>query len=736
MGVTLDPTDFLRDPTPAAVRRLLADRQFNGAQTDTTALRERMLRDSELDFSVVGLLEPEPISDDPQTILLTGATGFLGANLLDELIRSTTAHVHVLARAEDDRIARERVRQTFDKYRLRWGRPFDERVTCHRGDLSELGLGLSPTTFDRLAGDLEAIIHCGAIVDFLQPYENLRAANVMGMREILALAVHTRIKALHYISTMGVLHGLDDLARDELTEGEISRFGDRLPTGYQQTKWVAERMLSRARERGMPVSVYRPGTIAGHSVTGAANPLDLWVGMMSAIHAVHGIPAMKRLDFLPVDVVAKGIVAIARDPANLNRTYHLCHPRPLPLKTLDRWFGLAGFNAPVISQDGWSIKLERFLDEHPEHMLAPLAPVMTGKDPQRNLFRILLSSPPVSMHHTRAALARYQSRPCDCSILLTHGATNASNMFTLPEHKNLVSFLFDQGYTDVWCADWRTSSSLPYLRRESDWTVDDLILFDAPATVRELRRHIGENRVFVIAHCLSATVFASALAAGLVQVNGLLCNSVSLITILPPVVKSKLMVLPDLIRSFFGGTYLPIDIDEVGILSRPGMLMALGGLTRHKCTNPTCHAISFLWGSEEDAIFLHKNLHPVTHNRIGEFFGPVPYCYWEHLQKIVLAGVMVRFDDDDPRYEALPENYFQAAANITTPMLLFSGADNRFWLHSRKTCYEMLRETHPHLDVSYAEIPGYGHIDLFLGEHAALDVFPLLTDFMERIRNP
>nr|VFK38337.1 MAG: cholesterol oxidase [Candidatus Kentron sp. TC] len=333
------------------------------------------------------------------------------------------------------------------------------------------------------------------------------------------------------------------------------------------------------------------------------------------------------------------------------------------------------------------------------------------------------------------SLAHYNPKPCDNSILLAHGATTASTMFTMPEHENIVSFLFDQGYTDVWCADWRISSSLPYLRQGSNWTLDDLILFDAPATVRELRRHIGENRLFVISHCFSAISFAAALAAGLVEISGLLCNSVSLVTTLPPVAKAKLMALPDLIRHFFGGAYMPIDIDEVGMLSRPGMMMALAGLTRRKCTNSASHAINFLWGGDVDTIYLHENLHPVTHDRVGELFGPVPYCYWDHLRKVVLAGVMVRFNDDDPIYEALPENYFQAAANIATPMLLFSGGDNRCWGHAQKTCYEMLTEAYPHLDVSYAEIPGYGHNDLFMGKHAALDVFPTLTDFMKQVKN-
>nr|VFK38340.1 MAG: HAD-superfamily phosphatase, subfamily IIIC/FkbH-like domain-containing protein/thioester reductase domain-containing protein [Candidatus Kentron sp. TC] len=411
LGVTLDPTDFLRDPTPAAVRRLLAGDR-GGDDARAARLREQMLRDQELNFSIIGFLEPEPILNEPQEILLTGATGFLGANLLNELIRATTAHIHVLARVEDDKRAdddkatRNRVRQTFDKYELRWGRVFEKRVTYHRGDLSEPKLGLSSATFDQLAGKLEAIIHCGAAVDFIQPYEKLKKTNVIGMREILALAVHARIKAVHYISTLGVLHGFDDLARDELNEGALSRFGDRLPTGYQQTKWVAEGILSRARERGLPLSIYRPGTIGGHSLTGAANPSDLWVRMMSAIHRMHAVPVMKDMDFLPVDIVAGMIVVIARDPINLGQTYHLCHPKPLPLKTLDRWFGLAGFNTPIISMEGWLKKLERFLEAHPQHMLASLSPVITTEDPQRNLFRILLASPPVSMRHTQAALAR------------------------------------------------------------------------------------------------------------------------------------------------------------------------------------------------------------------------------------------------------------------------------------------------------------------------------------------
>src|SRR5262249_17249187 len=137
-------------------------------------------------------------------ILLTGATGFLGAFLLDELLRETDAQIVCLVRANDADQGRERIAHNLQQYGL--DHPdFEQRVVAVPGNLEQPLLGLSSVEFDRLAEEIDVIYHNGAVVNLIYPYSQLRAANVGGTREILRLATKVRPKPMHYVSTFMVL---------------------------------------------------------------------------------------------------------------------------------------------------------------------------------------------------------------------------------------------------------------------------------------------------------------------------------------------------------------------------------------------------------------------------------------------------------------------------------------------------------------------------------------------------
>ncbi|MFE3541522.1 amino acid adenylation domain-containing protein [Nocardia sp. NPDC059177] len=235
---------------------------------------------------------------EPATILLTGATGFLGSFLLRELLARTGATIHCLVRASDDASAVDRVVTTAAKYGI------DLTGSRHRlvgvpGDLARPGLGIDPARFAELAAGIDAIYHNGALVNHLEPYGRMRAANVGGTTEVLRLATTTRVKPIHYVSTLSVLAGIP----------QDSGIPGGLP-GYAMTKWVAEQLVHAAIERGIPIAVYRPGLITGDSRTGAAPAEDAWWTMLRAM-LVLGVAVDVRaigVEMAPVDQVAAGIV--------------------------------------------------------------------------------------------------------------------------------------------------------------------------------------------------------------------------------------------------------------------------------------------------------------------------------------------------------------------------------------------------------------------------------------------
>ncbi len=250
-------------------------------------------------------------SGAPRTILLTGATGFLGSFLLRELLARTDATIHCLVRATDDVTAVDRVVSTAAKYGIDISGA-RERLVGVPGDLGRPGLGIDPARWAALADGIDAIYHNGALVNHLEPYGRMRAANVGGTTEVLRLATTTRIKPVHYVSTLSVLAGIP----------QDSGIPGGLP-GYAMTKWVAEQLVHTAIERGVPIAVYRPGLITGDSVSGAAPAEDAWWTMLRAM-LVLGVAVDVRaigVEMAPVDHVAAGIVGRSLDPAALGNTY-------------------------------------------------------------------------------------------------------------------------------------------------------------------------------------------------------------------------------------------------------------------------------------------------------------------------------------------------------------------------------------------------------------------------------
>ncbi|WP_316575679.1 non-ribosomal peptide synthetase [Nocardia canadensis] len=248
---------------------------------------------------------------DPATLLLTGATGFLGSFLLRELLEQTRATIHCLVRATDDASAVDRIVATAAKYSIDLT-PYRDRIVGVPGDLAQPRLGIEQLRFAELAARVDAIYHNGALVNHLEPYARMRDANVGGTTEVLRLATTTRVKPVHYVSTLSVLAGIP---QDSGVPGGLP--------GYAMTKWVAEQLVHTAIERGIPVAVYRPGLITGDSRTGVAPAEDAWWTMLRAM-LVLGVAVDVRaigVEMAPVDHVAAGIVHQSRDAAAIGNIY-------------------------------------------------------------------------------------------------------------------------------------------------------------------------------------------------------------------------------------------------------------------------------------------------------------------------------------------------------------------------------------------------------------------------------
>ncbi|PWI40908.1 non-ribosomal peptide synthetase [Streptomyces sp. ICBB 8177] len=286
--------------------------------------------------------------------LLTGGSGFLGAFLLRDLLETSQSPVDCLVRARDEAQGLERLRSALERYGL-WRAGYADMIRALPGDLAAPGLGLTDRTRTALRRGLGTVFHNGAHVNFAAPYGELRDANVGGTRELLRLVAESDASGLHYVSTTGVF-APGEPGDGPVTETTPTGPVNGLPDGYSRSKWVADRIVGLARERGVPVAVYRPGRVSGDSRTGACQDRDLlWLlikGCLQAGAAPRG--GTESTGWIPVDYVSSAIVALARSGAAADGSvFHLTHPQP---PTLDQVFAAArtmGYTVRELPLDRW-----------------------------------------------------------------------------------------------------------------------------------------------------------------------------------------------------------------------------------------------------------------------------------------------------------------------------------------------------------------------------------------------
>lgn len=328
-------------------------------------------------------------------------------------------------------------------------------------------------------------------------------------------------------------------------------------------------------------------------------------------------------------------------------------------------------------------------------------------------------------------LTRFKRAQSKDVVLIVHGLTNSTDMFIMPEHRNLVQYLLDEGFSDVWSLDWRGSSRFPYNLSRSNDNFDDVVLFDHPAAMAELRRHIGSSRVHVIAHCIGAVTMAMAAAARTVQgVTSMVLNSAALTPHVPRWSEFKLAWGPFVSDYLLGIEYFNPAWRRQPAWSIGKLIACVADMLHRECDSPECHMLSVMWGSGRPAVFNHANIAPETHARLGDLFGGTPVHYYRHVHKMVKGGnKALKFEPGNPRYAALPDDYMAHAADIAPPVLLMQGQDNKVFADSNIRCHAAMEKIVPGRH-TLRVFPGYGHQDVFMGKNAADDIFPHVVSFL------
>jgi fatty acid CoA ligase FadD9 len=327
---------------------------------------------------------PGPNSE-VRTVLLTGATGFLGRYLALEWLERmdlVDGKVICIVRAKDDASARARLDATFDsgdpKLLEHYRELAAEHLEVFAGDKGEANLGLSEDTWQHLADTVDLIVDPAALVNHVLPYSQLFAPNVLGTAELIRIALTTKIKPFVYVSTMAVGAGMNPADNTEDADVRVvsatRKVDDSYANGYGNSKWGGEVLLREANEHyGLPVSVFRCDMIlADTTYAGQLNLPDMFTRMMLSLVATgvapqsfyelgaDGTRQRAHYDGLPVEFIAEAISTLGVHVQNGFETYHVMNPYDdgVGMDEFVDWLIDAGYSIRRV--DGYCDWLQRF----------------------------------------------------------------------------------------------------------------------------------------------------------------------------------------------------------------------------------------------------------------------------------------------------------------------------------------------------------------------------------------
>ncbi|MGW0195707.1 amino acid adenylation domain-containing protein [Nonomuraea sp. NPDC003201] len=251
----------------------------------------------------------------PQTLLLTGATGFVGAHIFAELLMHSNAELICLVRCSDPPDGARRLTEVLDQYGLTSAWQLlpmalkTGRVEVVPGDLGSELLGLPQRRFDAIASAVSGVVNAAGAVNFLSGYLDHRPANVLGVQELIKLA--SGGARVHALSTLSIFPPAGP-AGPRITEDQIPETDQVAADGYNRSKYVAESLLADAHRQGVSSVVYRLGEIWPHQSIGVANPDSLAHNLLYACARTGCVfPTEAETDVTPVDVVGQFVARAA-----------------------------------------------------------------------------------------------------------------------------------------------------------------------------------------------------------------------------------------------------------------------------------------------------------------------------------------------------------------------------------------------------------------------------------------
>ncbi|OTA96033.1 hypothetical protein M434DRAFT_377008 [Hypoxylon sp. CO27-5] len=325
----------------------------------------------------------------PKSVFITGATGFVGAFILHELLEMGIK-AYCAIRAEDAERATQRLVDTLAGYNL-WKPEYKPLLKMVVGDIAKPFFGLAHNIFDEIADQVDAICHAGALVDWMRPLEDYIGPNVVSTHEVLRLASRGRPKAIHCISTVTTL---PKHLGYEITESDPEY-------GYATSKFMAERMVSAARWRGATASVYRFPFITASAKTGhfRRDRGDFLHNLIAGSIQMGSFPSVDAdlSAVLSVDYLCKTVANVmTRDLHLVGQDFDFVNKRAPSFNEFFKLMCEASVGKDIVPFDSWRERALAYAAAHRNSPLARISVVLDGLS--KEAAAAMLKSLPTGKH--------------------------------------------------------------------------------------------------------------------------------------------------------------------------------------------------------------------------------------------------------------------------------------------------------------------------------------------------
>lgn len=311
----------------------------------------------------VGIFEKEKIDN----IFLTGATGFLGIHILDELIKDTEANIYCLIRGESKASAENRLKKLLEFYfKGDYDSLISKRIFVLNGDITLEKFGLSEKEYDELGKITDSVIHSAAIVKYYGDYSQIEKVNVLGTKRVVDFAL-TYGKKMNHISTDAVTGNYlvnNNIGSITFTENDFYVGQNYTENIYVRSKFEAENIVFKSIKYGLNATIYRMGNLSGRYSDGHFQPNISENAFYSTMKSIIELGAVstklinEEVDFTPIDFSSRAILKILKTKESSGRVFHIFDHKKTKIKNMVEMIRKTGIKIKVLDEEKYNEYIE------------------------------------------------------------------------------------------------------------------------------------------------------------------------------------------------------------------------------------------------------------------------------------------------------------------------------------------------------------------------------------------